>query len=127
MNQNYLTNKQNSLRMIQLSDVGDKLNLKDRGAIKKWLKKEDIYMYKRGKNFYVYEIELDYALLKPYLIALRLKSPNKWKQIYRVVCLDEMLYEYTLLQIDENPIIEQLTKVRPQSKEDNKLLEQLLR
>ena len=126
MNQNSLKNELNSLKTIQLDEVGDKLSFKDRGAIKKWLKTEDIKLFKIGKKSFIYEIELDYALTKPYLMSLRCKSPGNWKQLYKILCKDETLYEYTLIQMDEEPILEQVTKVKPQSNDDKKLLEQLL-
>jgi hypothetical protein len=126
MNQNSLNNDQSSLKTIQLDEVGDKLSLKDRVAIKKWLKKEDINLYKIGKKSFIYEIELDYALSKPYLMSLRRKSPTNWKQLYKMLCNDETLYEYTLFHMKEEPILEQLTKVKPHSMNDKKLLEQLL-
>jgi hypothetical protein len=60
MNQNSLTNEQSSFRMIQLDEVGDKLFLKDKNAIRKWLKEKGIGIYPRGKKYFVSEIEVDY-------------------------------------------------------------------
>lgn len=126
MNQNYLTNEQNSLRMIQLDEVGHKVDLKDRGAIRKWLRTAGISLHKIGKSFYVYGIEVDYAMVKGYVMSLRSRFPDRWQQLYKVVCTDQTLFDYTLFMMQEEPVIEQLTKVKPQSKEDKKLLQDLL-
>jgi len=126
MIQNSLSDEQNGLKMIHLDEVGDKLNLRDRNAIRKWLRSEAIGLHKMGKKFLVYEIELDYALAKPYVMSLRRKFPNKWQQLYKFVCKDQSLYDYTLFLMEEEPELMQLTKVVPQSREDKKLLNQLL-
>jgi hypothetical protein len=126
MNQNSLTNEQSSFRMIQLDEVGDKLFLKNRNAIRKWLKEKGIGIYPRGKKYFVSEIEVDYELNKPYVESLRRKSPNNWKDLFKVICKDETLYEYTLFLLEEEPIFNPLTRVKPKSRDDKKLLSQLI-
>lgn len=113
--------------MIRLDEVGDKMDLKDRGAIRKWLLKEGISLHKIGKSFLVYAIEVDYAMVKGYVMSLRRRFPDRWQQLYRVVCTDQVLYDYTLFMMQEEPMLTQLTKVKPHSKEDQKLLKALLR
>jgi hypothetical protein len=124
MNQNSLTNEQSSFRMIQLDEVGDKLFLKDKNAIRKWLNEKGIYP--RGKKYFVSEIEVEYVLNKPYVESLRRKSPNNWKQLYKIICKDETLYEFTIFLQDEEPVLNQITKVKPKSRDDKKLLSQLI-
>lgn len=115
----------NTLNTIPLEEVGEKLHLKNKGAIRKWLDAEKIKINKLGKMYYVYEIEVDFALNKPFVTSIKYKHPDKWKQIYKTVCKNEYMYDYTVSILDGDHEYTPLTSVSPLSNKDNILLKQL--
>lgn len=111
---------------LTLRQVATELNYKDESATRKWLKKMGVQIHRTAKDNYVYQIELDLILERPYVNSLRIKHPQKWKEMYRVVCKDNTLYELMMIEMDELTPIIPMTKVSLRSKSDDKLYKSLL-
>lgn len=111
---------------ITLVEVSHRLNYKNDFVTKRWLKKNGIQVHRLAKNNVVHQIDLDLVLERPYVISLRNKHPQKWKDMYRVVCKDKSLYELMIMEITESTPSIPTTKVSLRSKSDDKLYKSLL-
>lgn len=111
---------------LTLAQVSIRLNYKNEHVTKRWLKKNGIQIHRLAKNNFVYQIELDLVLERPYVTSLRNKHPQKWKDMYRVVCKDNSLYELMVMEMGESTQFIPMTKVSLRSKSDDKLYKSLL-
>jgi hypothetical protein len=95
-----------SLDTITLPQVAEKINVKDIESAKKWLNDKGIRIHNFPKTKYVYQIEVDSEIDKPFVQLLRNKYPDKWKDHYRDVVKDIAVYNLTvkLLENEVSPI-----------------------
>ena len=94
------------LDTLTLAQVAEKINVKDIESAKKWLKEKGIRVHKFLNNSFVYQIEVDSQIDKPFAQQLRNKYPDKWKERYRDVVKDVSVYNLTisLLEDEISPI-----------------------
>jgi hypothetical protein len=95
-----------SLDTLTLAQVAEKINVKDVETAKKWLQEKRIKIHRFLNNSFVYQIEVDSQIDKPFVQQLRNKYPDKWKDRYRDVVKDLSVYNLTitLLEDDISPI-----------------------
>ena len=95
-----------SLDTLTLAQVAEKINVKDIETAKKWLQEKSIKIHRFLNNSFVYQIEVDSQIDKPFVQQLRNKYPDKWKDRYRDVVKDLSVYNLTitLLEDDISPI-----------------------
>ena len=95
-----------SLDTLTLPQVAEKINVKDIETAKKWLVERGIKIHKFTKTPFVYQIEVDSQIDKPFVQQLRNKYPDEWKDRYRDVVKDLSVYNLTitLLEDDISPI-----------------------
>ena len=70
--------KKNSHNRINLHQVGQYINRKDNRSIKKWLRDHRIPIHKDGRE-YVFRIQVEQEVWKPFAEDLVKKYPNSWK------------------------------------------------
>ena len=115
-----------SQQRLTLRQVAKELNYKDELATRRWLKKNGIQKHRLAKENFVYQIEFDLVFERLYVNGLRIKHPQKWKDMYRVVCKDNTLYELMVMEVEESTPRIPMTKVSLRSKSDDKLYKSLL-
>ena len=95
-----------SLDTLTLAQVAEKINVKDIETAKKLLQEKRIKIHRFLNNSFVYQIEVDSQIDKPFVQQLRNKYPDKWKDRYRDVVKDLSVYNLTitLLEDDISPI-----------------------
>ena len=95
-----------SLDTLTLAQVAERINVKDIATAKKWLQEKRIKIHRFLNNAFVYQIEVDSQIDKPFVQQLRNKYPDKWKDRYRDVVKDLSVYNLTitLLEDDISPI-----------------------
>ena len=95
-----------SLDTLTLAQVAERINVKDITTAKKWLHEKRIKIHRFLNNSFVYQIEVDSQIDKPFVQQLRNKYPDKWKDRYRDVVKDLSVYNLTitLLEDDISPI-----------------------
>ena len=95
-----------SLDTLTLAQVAERINVKDITTAKKWLQEKRIKIHRFLNNSFVYQIEVDSQIDKPFVQQLRNKYPDKWKDRYRDVVKDLSVYNLTitLLEDDISPI-----------------------
>ena len=109
---NTIITSSNSLAILTISDVGPKIKKKDTEAIKKWLEKKNITIYKETKTHFVYEIDVDCEIDKIRVRDLRNKYPNNWKEIYKKITKDNSVYEMVVLSLGGEFIDKPMTKIK---------------
>ena len=118
--------KTNSLDTLTIPQVANKINVKDNDTAKKWLSDRNITIYKWSSQPFVYQIEVDCEIDKPYVMTLRNKYPMQWKEIYRGVVKDIAVYNLQLIQLEQLPTPTPTTSVKPLDKNDEKIYKDLL-
>jgi len=118
--------KSKSLQIITIAEVSEILGYKDDKTTRKWLKKMGIQVHLLAKKSFVYQIELDYELDKPYVLDLKRKYPSKWREKYKCVVKDPDLYNLMIFEVDQLTGFTPTTKVSFSSDSDKKLYNSLL-
>lgn len=118
--------KSKSLEILPLAEVSEILGYKDDKTTRKWLKKMGIQVHLLAKKSFVYQIELDYELDKPYVLDLKRKHPLKWKEKYKCVVKDPDLYNLMIFEVDHLTDFTPTTKVSVRNDSDKKLYNSLL-
>ena len=90
-----------SLDTLTLSQVAEIINVKDIESAKKWLQEKNIKIHRFLNNSFVYQIEVDSEIDKPFVQQLRNKYPDKWKDRYRDVVKDLSVYNLTVTLLDD--------------------------
>lgn len=117
--------KLTNLSVLTIPEVAAKLKLINNEAAKKWLEKSGIRVHKFSKQNLVYEIEVICEIDKPFVRALKLKYPSKWRDIYRRLVKDYMVYELLILQLEGELDYFPTTRVK-RNKGDEKLYKDLM-
>ena len=94
------------LDTLTLAQVEERINVKNIETVKKWLMTNGIKIHRFINGLFVYQIEVDSQIDKPYVQQLRNKYPDKWKDRYRDVVKDLSVYNLTitLLEDDISPV-----------------------
>ncbi len=111
---------------LTLRQVAKELKYKDDLATRRWLKKNGIQIHRLAKENFVYQIEFDLVFERLYVNGLRIKHPQKWKEIYRLACKDDILFELMVMEMEDSTPRIPMTKVSLRSKSDDKLYKSLL-
>ena len=90
-----------SLDTLTLAQVAEKINVKDIETAKKWLKEKGIKVHRFLTSSFVYQIEVDSQIDKPFAQQLRNKYPDKWKDRYRDVVKDLSVYHLTITLLED--------------------------
>jgi hypothetical protein len=116
-----------SLTTYSIQMVAEKLKLKKIESAKKWLLKNDIQIHRSAKSGYVYQVEVDCCIDKPYVMNLRRKHPQKWKEIYRSVVNNLAVYNLMMIQLEGELPTLPITKVTLRSKADENIYKELMK
>jgi hypothetical protein len=95
------TNISRSLDTLTLAQVAEKINVKDIESARKWLKEKGIKLHRFLNSTFVYQIEVDSEIDKPFVQELRNKYPDKWKDRYRDVVKDLSVYHLTITLLED--------------------------
>ena len=89
------------LNTLTLAQVAERINVKDIETAKKWLMINGIKIHRFINSLFVYQIEVDSQIDKPYVQQLRNKYPDKWKDRYRDVVKDLSVYNLTITLLED--------------------------
>lgn len=109
------------LPTLNFAQVGEKINLKDNDAIKKWLLCKGISIHKIGRFSFVYEIDVDCAIDTVKVLELKIQYPNDWVELYKRISVDNAVYELVIHNLKGSIGTKPTTKVKPVSKSDYEL------
>jgi hypothetical protein len=114
------------LTILTISDVGSKIKKKDVEAIKKWLAKKNITIYKETKTHFVYEIDVDCEIDKTRVRDLRNKYPNDWEKVYKKIAKNDAVYEMVVLSLGGELCVNPKSKIRLKDDKEYGLLKRYL-
>lgn len=109
------------LPTLNFAQVGEKINLKDYEAIKKWLISKGISIHKIGKFPFVYEIDVDCAIDTIKVLELKKQYPGDWLELYKRISVDDAVYELVIHNLKGIISSKPATKVKPNNKTENEL------
>ena len=115
-----------SLGLLTILEVGKKIKLSDFEAIKRWLEKKGIKIYKETKTHLVYEIDVDVEIDKNKVKDLRIKYPNNWEQLYKKIAKDDSVYEMVVFILNGETVSRPTTKLKLTSEADKDLYKKLI-
>lgn len=118
-------NEEKNLRILTITEVAERIKTKDNIATKKWLEKKGIKIYTDTKTHYVYEIDVEVEIDKPWVINLMERYPENWKEVYKKTVKDNAVYEMVLLNLGEDVSYLPKTKIKILNENDKKLFEKL--
>ena len=116
-----------SLDTLTIPQVAEKINVKDIETAKKWLVEQGIKIHKFTKTPFVYQIEVDSQIDKPFVQQLRNKYPDKWKDRYRDVVKDLSVYNLTITLLEDEISPIPRVKISKINKKDEERYKNLLR
>ena len=90
-----------SLDTLTIPQVAEKINVKDIETAKKWLVERGIKIHKFTRTPFVYQIEVDSQIDKPYVQQLRNRYPDKWRDRFRDVVKDLSVYNLTITLLED--------------------------
>lgn len=110
-----------SLDTLTLVEVGKRLNLIDMEAIKRWLSKKNIRIYKFPKQNYVYQIDLDCEIDKIRVTDLRKQFPDNWEEVYKKIAKDNAVYEMVVISLGGQVFEKIKSKITVKNKKEEDL------
>jgi len=95
------SNISKGLDTLTLAQVAERINVKNIETAKKWLMINGIKIHRFINSLFVYQIEVDSQIDKPYVQQLRNKYPDRWKDRYRDVVKDLSVYNLTITLLED--------------------------
>lgn len=115
-----------SLGLLTILEVGKKIKLSDFDAIKRWLDKKGITIYKETKVHFVYEIDVDVEIDKIRVKDLKAKNPNNWQELYKMIAKDNAIYEMVVFILNGETVSRPTTKLKMTTEADKDLYKKLI-
>ena len=115
------------LDTLTLAQVAERINVKDIETAKKWLMINGIKIHRFINSLFVYQIEVDSQIDKPYVQQLRNKYPDKWKDRYKDVVKDLSVYNLTITLLEDEISPIPRVKISKINKKDEERYKNLLR
>jgi hypothetical protein len=115
-----------SLDTLTLEQVAERIHATNEKSTRKWLKDCSINVYRFSRKSFVYQIEVESEVDKPFVISLRNKFPDKWKERYRDLVKDLAVYNLTISTIEETPTPTPSVRARRINKKDENRYKRLL-
>jgi hypothetical protein len=116
----------NKIELLTLSEIGAKIKLNDPKSIKNWVLQNGITIHKLASRTFVYDLDLKVCLLKPLVLELIRKYPNRWRGICRTIITEDVVFDMLLIELDEGPMILPKYKMQFNSVEEEKLYNDLV-
>jgi hypothetical protein len=114
------------LDTLTLAQVAERINVKNIETAKKWLMINEIKIHRFINSLFVYQIEVDSQIDKPYVQQLRNKYPDKWKDRYRDVVKDLSVYNLTITLLEDEISPIPRVKISKINKKDEERYKKLL-
>jgi hypothetical protein len=115
-----------SLDTLTLEQVSERIHCTSEGSARNWLKSCGIKVYRFARKSFVYQIEVESEIDKPFVIQLRHKFPDKWKERYRDVVKDIAVYNLLVSKMEDTPTPTPSVRARRINKKDEDRYKKLL-
>jgi hypothetical protein len=115
-----------SLDTLTLEQVAEKIHCTSEKTTRRWLDQSGIKVYRFARKSFVYQIDVDSEIDKPFVINLRNQHPEKWKDRYRDVVRDLAVYNLLLSKIEDTPTPIPKARAKRVNKKDEERYKRLL-
>ena len=83
-----------SLDTLTLEQVSERIHSTNEKTTRRWLEACGVKVYRFARKSFVYQVEVESEIDKPFVLQLRNQHPDKWKDRYRDVVKDLAVYIY---------------------------------
>ena len=116
-----------NFEILDLSQVADKIKVKDIDAVQRWCQANDVSTFKFTKKYFVYKLDFEYALGKPFVMHLIKKHPDCWKEVLRTLINWDALYQYFLFNFSGHDEDGGVDHICPADERQEKLFKRLMK
>ena len=92
-----------SLDTLTLEQVSERIHSTNERTTRRWLEECGIKVYRFARRSFVYQVEVESEIDKPFVLHLRNHHPDKWKERYRDVVKDLAVYNLLVSKIEDTP------------------------
>ena len=115
-----------SLDTLTLEQVSERIHSTNEKTTRRWLEACGVKVYRFARKSFVYQVEVESEVDKPFVISLRNKFPDKWKERYRDVVKDLAVYNLLVSKIEDTPTPTPTVRARSVNKKDEDRYKRLL-
>jgi hypothetical protein len=115
-----------SLDTLTLEQVSEKIHSTNERTTRRWLEECGIKVYRFARKSFVYQVEVESEIDKPFVLHLRNQHPDKWKERYRDIVKDLAVYNLLVSKIEDNPTPIPSVRARRINKKDEERYKRLL-
>ncbi len=115
-----------SLDTLTLEQVSEKIHSTNERTTRRWLEECGIKVYRFARKSFVYQVEVESEIDKPFVLHLRNQHPDKWKERYRDIVKDLAVYNLLVSKIEDNPTPIPSVRARRINKKDEERYKRLI-
>lgn len=115
-----------SLDTLTLEQVSEKIHSTNERTTRRWLEECGIKVYRFARKSFVYQVEVESEIDKPFVLHLRNQYPDKWKERYRDIVKDLAVYNLLVSKIEDNPTPIPTVRAKRINKKDEERYKKLL-
>ncbi len=115
-----------SLDTLTLEQVSEKIHSTNERTTRRWLEECGIKVYRFARKSFVYQVEVESEIDKPFVLHLRNQHPDKWKERYRDVVKDLAVYNLLVSKIEDTPTLTPIVRAKRINKKDEERYKKLL-
>jgi hypothetical protein len=115
-----------SLDTLTLEQVSEKIHSTNERTTRRWLEECGIKVYRFARKSFVYQVEVESEIDKPFVLHLRNQHPDKWKERYRDIVKDLAVYNLLVSKIEDTPTPIPSVRARRINKKDENRYKRLL-
>ena len=115
-----------SLDTLTLEQVSERIHSTNEKKTRRWLEACGVKVYRFARKSFVYQVEVESEIDKPFVLHLRNQHPDKWKERYRDVVKDLAVYNLLVSKIEDTPTPTPTVRARRVNKKDEERYKRLL-
>ena len=115
-----------SLDTLTLEQVSERIHSTNERTTRRWLEECGIKVYRFARKSFVYQVEVESEIDKPFVLHLRNHHPDKWKERYRYVVKDLAVYNLLVSKIEDTPTPTPTVRARSINKKDEDWYKKLI-
>jgi hypothetical protein len=115
-----------SLDTLTLEQVSERIHSTNERTTRRWLEECGIKVYRFARKSFVYQVEVESEIDKPFVLHLRNHHPDKWKERYRDVVKDLAVFNLLVSKIEDTPTPTPTVRARSINKKDEDWYKKLI-
>ena len=115
-----------SLDTLTLEQVSERIHSTNERTTRRWLEECGIKVYRFARRSFVYQVEVESEIDKPFVLHLRNHHPDKWKERYRDVVKDLAVFNLLVSKIEDTPTPTPTVRARSVNKKDEDWYKKLI-